>query len=132
MSVSWMTDRLVCQIVQSCTGAATHIDDEAHVYCDAHAERRLTYGVCRPLTVDEMTAIEAGQVIGFDGQVIELRSQSARDAQRIGYGLPSYWLYLDVSAQEKHDYFAARGDQAMADEMLDRTISQALVGNDGD
>jgi hypothetical protein len=61
-----------------------------------------------------------------------LKSQSARDAQKAGYGDESYWKYLDESAQEKYDYYMARGDREMAEFMLTRTLSEALRGNDGD
>jgi hypothetical protein len=60
------------------------------------------------------------------------RSQSAHDAQRMGYGGPSYHAYLDEAAQRIHDYFAARGDTATAQEMFIQSLGEALRGNDGD
>lgn len=60
------------------------------------------------------------------------KSRSARDACESGYGNESYWNYLDTNAQEKHDYYAARGMFDKAEEMLIRTLGESLVGNDGD
>jgi hypothetical protein len=60
------------------------------------------------------------------------KSQAARDAARTGYGDESYWRYLDQSAQEHYDYFMARGDRERAARMLTESLSQALMGNDGD
>lgn len=60
------------------------------------------------------------------------KSEAARDAQRTGYGDKSYWNYLDESAQEHYDYFAARGDQETADLMFTQSLSDSLRGNDGD
>lgn len=60
------------------------------------------------------------------------QAQSARDAQTYGYGNERYWNYLDRSAQEKCEYFAARGDHEMAAQMMTRSLSAALAGNDGD
>lgn len=63
---------------------------------------------------------------------LELRSQSARDAQAGGYGGPGYWLYLDEAAADHHDYFLRHGDPATAERMFTRSLSEALMGNDGD
>lgn len=68
------------------------------------------------------------------------KSQAARDAQRMGIKsqdyapgfTESYCEYLDKSAQEYHDLYMARGDADTAESMLDRTLSEALRGNDGD
>lgn len=62
----------------------------------------------------------------------EYKSQSARDAQRTGYGDRSYWDYLDQHAQELHDYFMKKGDEKTAKEMLTRSLSESLMGNDGE
>lgn len=43
----------------------------------------------------------------------------------------AYWDSLDKSAQESHAYFVAKGDEKKANEMLTRSLSQALAGNDG-
>lgn len=63
-------------------------------------------------------------------------SQSARDAQaflvKTGTMDESYCDYLEQSAQESYDYFAARGDLESAEHMLTRSLSEALRGNDGD
>lgn len=63
---------------------------------------------------------------------MEYTSRAAQDAQAQGYGGPSYWASLDASAQRAHDYFAARGRDGMATQMLTRTLAEALKGNDGD
>lgn len=62
---------------------------------------------------------------------LNLTSQSARDAQASGYGDESYWLYLDKAAQETHDYYIRHGQPEKAAEMLTRSLSEALQGNDG-
>lgn len=62
----------------------------------------------------------------------QYKSQCARDAQRFGYGDERYWDELDEGAQRHYDYFMARGDTATAEEMLTRSLSQALMGNEGD
>ena len=69
-----------------------------------------------------MTSEEPGQY----------KSQSARDACATGYGGKSYWDYLDQAAQESHDYYRERGETAMADKMLTRSLAESLMGNEGD
>lgn len=59
-------------------------------------------------------------------------SQAARDAQASNYGGPSYWAYLDATALRMREHYLSRGDTASANRMLTRTLSEALVGNDGD
>lgn len=54
----------------------------------------------------------------------QYKSQSARDAQASGYGSPRYWQYLDDTAAE---HFAKGYTDAFT-----RTLSEALMGNDGD
>lgn len=61
----------------------------------------------------------------------EYVSQSARDAQPMGYGDASYWTYLDTHAQELAATFRARGNHAEAERMLSRSLSESLAGNDG-
>lgn len=73
-----------------------------------------------------MSTLEAERVAG------PCRSRSARDAQTSGYGNDGYWQYLDQSAQEHHDYFMARGAAEMAELMFTRTLSESLMGNEGD
>ena len=60
------------------------------------------------------------------------KSQSARDAQASGYGDPSYWAYLDQATQESHDYYMRHGMPEKATEMLNRSLGEALQGNDGE
>jgi len=60
------------------------------------------------------------------------KSQAARDAQASGYGNEDYWEYLDDHAQELHDKFMARGDETTAKLMLTQSLSEALMGNEGD
>ena len=60
------------------------------------------------------------------------KSQAARDAQHGKYGEESYWEYLDRSAQEHYDYYAARGDMENAQSQFTMTLSEALAGNNGD
>lgn len=63
---------------------------------------------------------------------MEYKSQAARDAQRMNYGNKSYWDTLDEAAKRHHDYFVAKGDLKTAELMFTRSLSEALVGNDGD
>lgn len=60
------------------------------------------------------------------------KSQDARDAQAYGYGDKRYWDYLEQSSLKNHAYFTERGDHERAALMLTRSLSQALMGNDGD
>lgn len=53
-------------------------------------------------------------------------AQSARDAQAGGIGDERYWAYLDARAQEYAERFPDR-----AEHFLNRSLSEALVGNDG-
>jgi len=59
------------------------------------------------------------------------KSQSARDAQAMGYGSESYWSYLDEHAQQLHDYFMRHGDTVTANAMFTRSLGEALRGNEG-
>ena len=60
------------------------------------------------------------------------KSRAAQDAATSGYGGPDYAAYLDRHSQEMHDYFMAKGDEERANEMMTRTLAEALRGNDGD
>ena len=60
------------------------------------------------------------------------KSRAAQDAATSGYGGPDYAAYLDQAAQEHYDYFMAKGDEERANEMMTRTLAEALRGNDGD
>jgi hypothetical protein len=57
-------------------------------------------------------------------------SQSARDAQAAGQ--EDYALYLEQHAFELRGRFLAAHDWATADLMLTRSLSESLMGNDGD
>lgn len=59
------------------------------------------------------------------------KSQSARDAQEHNYGGERYWAYLDKAAQESHDHYMRKGNPERAEEMMTRSLSEALRGNDG-
>lgn len=61
----------------------------------------------------------------------QYKAQAARDAQRTGYGSPSYWDYLEAHALELRAYYLAKGDTVTADQMLTRDISESLQGNEG-
>lgn len=70
-------------------------------------------------------------------EVLERRStgytsQSARDAQERSYGKRSYWDYLERAAIETRDYYLRQHDADSAEEMMTRSLSEALRGNDGD
>lgn len=54
------------------------------------------------------------------------RSQSARDAQRSGYGGESYAEYLESKALEYAERFPTA-----AEYFLTRSLGEALAGNDG-
>jgi hypothetical protein len=59
-------------------------------------------------------------------------SQSARDAEATGYGDQSYWDYLDDTAKRHRDYYLTRGNKWEADRMMSCSLSDSLVGNDGE
>ncbi len=60
-----------------------------------------------------------GQIVLIDATPRpEYKSQAARDAEAAGYGDRSYWDYLEKSSIE-HDE-------------LDRSLSESLMGNDGE
>lgn len=59
------------------------------------------------------------------------QSQAARDAQASGYGGEQYWTYLDEVALRTRDYYLRHGDTKTAAEMLTRSLSESLMGNDG-
>lgn len=60
------------------------------------------------------------------------KAQAARDAQAMNYGDESYWDYLENAAYEDHGYFRAKGDWKSADEAFTRSLSDALMGNEGE
>lgn len=57
-------------------------------------------------------------------------AQCARDAA--GAGKTDYANYLEESSKRTRDYFLAKGDPEKAEEMMTRSLGQALVGNDGE
>lgn len=64
-------------------------------------------------------------------QTATYKAQSARDAQNMGYGGESYWEYLDRAAAEASDYWRRHGDEDKAAQMMTRSLSEALRGNEG-
>lgn len=60
------------------------------------------------------------------------QSRAAQQAQEGGYGNKSYWDMLDESAMRHRDYYAERGMHADAELTTTRSLSEALMGNDGD
>ncbi len=58
-------------------------------------------------------------------------SRAACDARDAGQAT-SYCEYLDRHACEMAAAFEARGESALAAEMMTRSLAAALVGNDGD
>lgn len=58
-------------------------------------------------------------------------SQSARDAQRTGYGNERYWSYLDQAALDARDYWLRHGDPVRAEEQMTMSLGQALARPNG-
>lgn len=58
-------------------------------------------------------------------------AQSARDAERMGYGGRGYCDHLEESALRHHAYYTERGMTDRADLMLTRSLGESLAGNDG-
>lgn len=78
---------------------------------------------------------EAREAARAAAEVVEVsgyQSQAARDAEEHGYGGKSYWDYLDKACVESRDHYLRRGDPTRANEMMIRSLSEALQGNDGD
>ncbi len=61
----------------------------------------------------------------------DYEARSANDAREMGYGGESYWQYLDEHAKRMRDYCLRHGDPEQAAEMMTRTLSETLRGNDG-
>ena len=59
-------------------------------------------------------------------------SQAAREAQESGYGDERYWSYLDDAERTTRDFWLRRGDTARAEETMNRSLAEALQGNEGD
>lgn len=61
----------------------------------------------------------------------ENEARSARDARDMAYGERDYWEYLEHAAKEARDFWLRQGDAVRAREMMTRTLSEALAGNEG-
>ncbi len=61
----------------------------------------------------------------------QYKSQAARDARQGGYGTPDYWKYLDEQAKEHAEYCKRQGKPELAEQMFTRSLTEALIGNDG-
>lgn len=59
------------------------------------------------------------------------KAQAARDARDQNYGDETYWDSLEEHARSLHAYYLLAGDEKKADEMLTRSLSDALRGNEG-
>ena len=59
-------------------------------------------------------------------------SQAARDACSQGYGNASYWEQLDAQCLSQRDYFMRNHNSIMAKRILTRSLSEALMGNEGE
>jgi hypothetical protein len=75
--------------------------------------------------------IDAGGGEHTGVQVGTYSSQSARDAEESGYGDRSYWDYLEQAAWDNRDYWLRHGEIAKAAQMLTRSLSESLMGNEG-
>lgn len=62
----------------------------------------------------------------------EYQALAAREAQAANYGDKSYWDYLEQHAHELRAKYLAKGNIEQADAMLSRSLSESLVGNNGD
>lgn len=60
------------------------------------------------------------------------KSQAARDAQAANYGNKTYWDYLEQYSEELFNRFLVNGDLEIANKMMSRSLSEALIGNDGE
>ena len=59
-------------------------------------------------------------------------SKSANEAKEMNYGNEDYWDYLENHALELFEYFSKKGDQPNSKKMLERSLSEALAGNNGE
>lgn len=59
-------------------------------------------------------------------------SKAANDAKNGNYGDENYWDYLENHALELSERFSNEGNTTRANEMLKRSLSEALLGNDGE
>jgi hypothetical protein len=53
------------------------------------------------------------------------------DAEKYNYGSPSYWESLDKSAISMAAYFTKKSDYETANNIMTRSLSEALTGNNG-
>jgi hypothetical protein len=72
-----------------------------------------------------------GPAIPTKEHAMDYQAQAARDAQASGYGGQRYCDYLEQAALEHRDYFLRHGEADKAAEMLTRSLSEALMGNEG-
>jgi hypothetical protein len=63
---------------------------------------------------------------------MRFKSLAAREAQKRNYGDKSYWRYLDNAAKRMHKYYQKQGDKKKAKSMFTRSLSEALLGNEGE
>lgn len=94
-------------------------------------------GESHPFGDRRLTAREFCRQVQFTLWALEIatpqwRSQAAKDAESSSYGGPGYPLYLEQSAFEHHGRFLAAHDWPQAELMLTRTLSESLMGNEGD
>lgn len=61
----------------------------------------------------------------------EFKSRAARDADRIGWGGSRYAEYLERAESARAEFYRERGDDAAADRIMNRSLAEALRGNDG-
>jgi hypothetical protein len=62
----------------------------------------------------------------------DYKSRAARDARDANYGDPSYWEYLDAHAERLRNHYRAHPEAGIdPDDMMRRTLTDALAGNDG-
>jgi hypothetical protein len=62
----------------------------------------------------------------------DYKAQSAQDAQARNFGTKSYWDYLEQHSQQLYNHYMSKGNPERANEMLVRSLSEALRGNDGE
>jgi hypothetical protein len=116
--------RGVVEVIDPETYRATHPDADI-----------ATCGVCDRSWDDSVATACTPTPSGrcpFEYDHDEYEAQSARDARERGYGDRTYWEYLERSAKEKRDYFLWHGDPERAAEMMTRSLSEVLRGNNGD
>lgn len=66
------------------------------------------------------------------GTYQKFHTQAANDAQARGYGGETYPVYLERRSLETVAYYVRQGDLEAAQRILNRSLGDALAGNDGD